>query len=102
MDDYISRIQHEALLLQNRINDFKQRIENVRNNSSITEDERLQLIANIELVIHRQTMLLISYERQIRDMKNQLRQQRNKRKRYADDNYSKRQKTLQLLHQLKF
>lgn len=102
MDDYISRIQYEALLLQNRINDFKQRIENVRNNSSITEDERLQLIANIELVIHRQTMLLISYERQIRDMKNQLRQQRNKRKRYADDNYSKRQKTLQLLHQLKF
>ena len=102
MDDYISRIQYEALLLQNRINDFEQRIENVRNNSSITEDERLQLIANIELVIHRQTMLLISYERQIRDMKNQLRQQRNKRKRYADDNYSKRQKTLQLLHQLKF
>ena len=102
MDDYISRIQYEALLLQNRINNFEQRIENVRNNSSITEDERLQLIANIELVIHRQTMLLISYERQIRDMKNQLRQQRNKRKRYADDNYSKRQKTLQLLHQLKF
>lgn len=102
MDDYISRIQYEALLLQNRINNFKQRIENVRNNSSITEDERLQLIANIELVIHRQTMLLISYERQIRDMKNQLRQQRNKRKRSADDNYSKRQKTLQLLHKLKF
>ena len=102
MDDYISRIQYEALLLQNRINDFKQRIENVRNNSSITEDERLQLIANIELVIHRQTMLLISYERQIRDMKNQLRQQRNKRKRSMDDNYSKRQKTLQLLDKLKF
>lgn len=102
MDDYISRIQYEALLLQNRINNFKQRIENVRNNSSITEDERLQLIANIELVIHRQTMLLISYERQIRDMKNQLRQQRNKRKRSADDNYLKRQKTLQLLHKLKF
>ena len=102
MDDYISRIQYEALLLQNRINDFKQRIENVCNNSSITEDERLQLIANIELVIHRQTMLLISYERQIRDMKNQLRQQRNKRKRSMDDNYSKRQKTLQLLHKLKF
>ena len=102
MDDYISRIQYEALLLQNRINDFEQRIKNVRNNSSITEDERLQLIANIELVIHRQTMLLISYERQIRDMKNQLRQQRNKRKRSMDDNYSKRQKTLQLLDKLKF
>ena len=102
MDDYISRIQYEALLLQNRINDFKQRIENVRKRTTITEDERLQLIANIELVIHRQTMLLISYERQIRDMKNQLRQQRNKRKRSMDDNYSKRQKTLQLLDKLKF
>ncbi|MAT62899.1 MAG: hypothetical protein CL881_03780 [Dehalococcoidia bacterium] len=101
MDEYVSRIQYEALNLQNKINNFKQRIENVRNNITITKDERLQVIANIELVIHRQTMLMISYERQIRDMKNQLRQ-RNKRKRSADDNYSKRQKTLQLLHKLKF
>lgn len=102
MDDYISRIQYEASLLQNRINEFKQRIFNIRNNASISEDERLQLIANIELVIHRQTMLLISYDRQIRDMKKEVRLQRNKRKRSMDDNYSKRRKTLQMLNKLKF
>ena len=50
MDEYVSRIQYEALNLQNKINNFKQRIENVRNNITITKDERLQVIANIDIV----------------------------------------------------